>query len=309
MKTRPLVLLAAAALSGIASTRAALQITLDFSGFSSASAPTASLYGVTGDATAKNEAVKSVVEAAVQYWESAFDNSTRSLSQTIAVTWSSRSPGVLATGGTSWYGGPDFNIANGTLTLDNDGSSSFFVDATPWENSEWLKSSLRTQDFGGGAINAERVFYDAADTGTTQIVFGHSDLLSVAIHEVGHALGFLSSYPRYTAADTGNDGDLDVAGGSEIPYTGSHLSYSMSQPSGFPATGWTYGGAYEPADLSASLVQGTRVLLSEADILALAQVQGMDNVNTNPTIIPEPAAAWLAMTFGFLFVTRRRRGA
>lgn len=290
----------------------ALSITLDFSNFGT-NANWADLYndlwdGGTSDSE-KRAAAENVISSAAAHWEAAYAASTVDLRVTLNVGWGSLGGATLANGSATWFNSPpDYPFASNSLSFDNDGSSTFFTDLTPWESSEWWKSSAREIDFGGGLINAERTFYNASISGAA---FNNSDMLTVTIHEIGHSLGLLGSYPKYSALDVGSDGDLDLPGGSEVAYTAGHLSYSLTPPEspGFPADGFTVGGTYYPAAMGISLVGGTRKLLTAADIMTLAAVHGFDNLNTDPSIapVPEPTGALLMLAGSFLILTRRRR--
>ncbi|MGJ3244387.1 MAG: hypothetical protein ACFE0O_15705 [Opitutales bacterium] len=262
-------------------TQGALSLTLDFSSFSSGE-PSGSLFGGGNP--------QSVVEAAASYWETAFADSTASLSQTISVTWGGQmTSGVLATGGASFNSSGD--LSNGMLTFDNDGSSEFFVDPTPFDSSEWSLFNTNDSDLGGGSLNVERRYTSGSGAAGT-----YADFLSVAIHEIGHAIGVLSSYPLWEdARDADSDAsDIDVTAprpfaGSEIPITGAHIDSPLSN-----------------TNLSTSIISGQRKLLSEADILLVAEVHGFDNLNLDPNPIPEPQMAGLVALVG-LFVWQRRR--
>jgi hypothetical protein len=261
--------------------------------------------GSTTDAT-KQAAAEAVMDAAADYWQTAFAASSRSLSLSINVSWGGLPGATLAQGGAGWTNNnPTYTLRNPFLTWDNDGSSTFFVDLTPNSNSEWAKSSLRTDDLGGGTINVERVYYNAA-SGTA--ARDNSDMLSVAIHEIGHTLGLLPGYPRLTALDVGSDGDLDLSGGTEIAASGGHLDYSLGLPEtpGFPFDGATIGGTYYPTSMGPSIVTGTRKLLTGADILVMSDLQGLSNPNTNP-LIPEPEPSLVILfSVGLLLIFRRR---
>jgi hypothetical protein len=287
-----------------------LSITLDFSGCATTGSWADLKNDGWGGGTTNSEkqvAAENVIRSAAAYWEAAYAGSSVDLSATIVVGWGSLAGSTLASGGASWFGGPTYEFASHSLTFDNDGSSTFFTDLTPWENSEWGKSSARDVDFGAGLINAERVFYNAPTTGAA---FLNSDMLTISIHEIGHSLGLLGSYPLYAALDVGSDGDLDLFDGSQVAYTSGHLSYSLAPPEspGFPADGYSIGGTYYPAAMGSSLVTGTRKLLTATDILTLATVHGFDNVNTDPTIspVPEPAGIVLMLSAVLLAFARRR---
>jgi hypothetical protein len=258
----------------------------------------------------KRLAAQAVMVAAGDYWEQAYLESTVELEQSITVAWCDEGGTALARGGTGWSTGPGYPMFNGYLEWEI--NTDFFVDLTPWENSEYGESSSRSADFGGGEINVERVFFNA-DIGT--VARDHHDLLSVAIHEIGHALGMIGlfagwpGYPKYDALDQGLDGDLDLPDGSQIPHEAGHLTYTTSPPgaNGFPFDGATLLGSYYPMAMGESIPAGARKLLSEADILTLAAVHGFDNVNGNPILIPEPSAAVLALLSAALIGWRRRR--
>jgi hypothetical protein len=105
--------------------------------------------------------------------------------QAVANCWAARVPanrnftlnvaGGALTGGTIGQGAvSSVNGSNiptaGAITMDNDGSTVYFVDATPLVNSEFTPDTQSQWRFVGGA---------------------NTDLFSVVIHEVGHALAWL----------------------------------------------------------------------------------------------------------------------
>jgi len=73
---------------------------------------------------------------------------------------------TLAQATTTWNS-PSFVLLSSVIRIDNDGSSQFFVDPTPWESSEF--------DSSGSCI---------------QPACQSSDLLTVMRHEIGHAIGW-----------------------------------------------------------------------------------------------------------------------
>ena len=166
------------------------------------------------------------------------------------------------------------------------------------------KSSSRSQDLGAGAINIERAYYNAPSGSAAR---DNTDMMTVAIHEIAHALGFLSGYPKYDALDVGSDGDLDLVDGSGIAYSGGHHSLTVGAPEtpGFPSDGYSIIGDSYPTVMGPSIVGGTRKLATEADILTVASIHGFDNVDTNPQI-PEGSVAGL-MAITCLGLMRRRR--
>jgi hypothetical protein len=71
---------------------------------------------------------------------------------------------------------------SGTLTLDTDANGlGWFIDSTPWDNAEF------------GTLNAETFF--RATLGSA--AYGHYDLLTTILHELGHLAGLISGNPTY----------------------------------------------------------------------------------------------------------------
>ena len=76
-------------------------------------------------------------------------------------------------------------------SLDSsDGSTVWFVDATPHENEEYPTFTPSSGDLGGGTVNIGRVYSDA-----TGDAAGRHDLLTAAKQQIGHALGVVNGFP------------------------------------------------------------------------------------------------------------------
>lgn len=257
------------------------------------------------------------VQAAANYWMSAFANSSSTaswatsgtLTHTIDVGWTGHGGTTLATGGTSWF--PNGQLVNGQLLFDNDGTSNFYVDANPLSQSEWNQSSNRSMTFNGVSMNVERVHFDAP----AGVVRDNSDLLTVAIHEIGHALGFLGSYPGFAAHVSGGNFSLTSGtfNGALIPVSGGHTNFQILSPNTqFP---YNPGGGgffpqfnYYPNVMGPSLLAGTRTKLTEVDIAIAGAALGFyTNINFNP--VPEPHAVLLCACYVPFFIKRRRHAA
>ncbi len=235
---------------------------------STASEPTASLTG--------GGSLDSIVGTAADYWEAAFAGSSTSLSMEIVYGWYIGAPlttaGVLAV---SEYEG--LGTKKTYIYFDADGSSLFYMDPTPTTNTEWSTFTASSADLGGGTVNTGRVY-----TGASSAPAGKADMLSVAMHEMGHALGISTGFSVYASEDS--DGDIDIDSprplpGTAIGVSGSHLSTST-------------------ANMSASIVLGERKMLTGIDILALAEVQGFDAVTLDPAVVPEPGSLVLTALAG-----------
>jgi len=308
MKINPFHIAILALLSNTSTSQASLNIdlTFDYTGANNSSLFNDAWSGSTSLNT-KKPAFESAIRAAADRWESAFSASTKDLSYTIAVSWAAKSGGTLAAGGPTWNSSNN-EIISATLVWDNDGSSKFFLDTSVSSNSEWTKYSSRSMNFGAGNVNVERVYYNA----TTGAERDYTDLYSVALHEIGHTIGFVSSYPKFTVLDADSDGDLDLSDGSQIAYSGGHSNISISTPEYttpdpylFPHTGSSIGSSYNPMLMSPSVVAGIRRDLSAADIQIVADIQGFDNVDFSP--VPEPSSSLLIGLGSIALILRRRK--
>ncbi len=309
------VLLAVALVVNADITRAALVINLNFDD-TNAPADGSPILGGATRAQAQN-----VIQAAADYWTTAFAGSSSSASwasggtitQNIDVTWGAQGNSTLATGGTSFFGNGSF--AGGTLTFDNDGSSEFFVDPAPYDASPWIQSSTRSLTFNGVSMNVERVKFDAP----AGVARTNSDMLTVAIHEIGHALGILSGYPGFLANVSSGNFTIGEPGpfqNAVIPVSGGHMTFQIQSPNTeFPydaSPGFFPLFDYFPNAIGPSILDGVRLGLTEVDIALVAETLQFDasTVNFNPVPVPEPASLLLAMSAGggvLLWRRSRRR--
>lgn len=291
--------------------QADLIINLDFSNFATG-APADGSAILSGATLAE---AQGVIETAANYWENAFANSSSSigwatnvggtLTQDISVNWEAKGGNTLATGGTNWFLSDGRWGGSASLNWDNDGTSTFFVDSTPAENSEWQRVTERSLDFNGVSMNAERISYDAP-AGTAR---DNTDMLTVAIHEIGHALGFLGTFPAFAASDLDSDNDIDITSGvfngAQIGINGGHTNFLITSPNGmypYDPVGGTFNPFdYNPSVMGPSILTGVRKGLTEADIAIVAEFLQFDmsTVNFNPSggaSVPEPS------TFGILAI-------
>jgi hypothetical protein len=189
--------------------------------------------------------------------------------------------------GWNWLGSDTLGLALGTFVwLSN--SDHWILDPTPWSDEEWPILREDHADLGGkrGPMNTGRVLSGYADG-------GEWDAFSVLVHEIGHALG-LQQAPL--VRDETRDGDVDVGAG--LPYAGADIPIVDTIHLGLPY-----------ASLYPFVTERERRLLSEADILAVAQLNGWERLNLHPRRVPEARVTGGAVGLALATAARARRRA
>jgi hypothetical protein len=250
--------------------------------------------GIAPGNTAGAGSLVSLFNAAADRWE---DSILDTHVVTISFGWAARSGGLQASHLTVGQGGAPNRETSGLILFDNDGSSAFFMDATPFDNSEFASFTSLSRDLGGGMMNTGLLFASA-----TGFAADRFDLYSIALHEIGHALGLSAGNSSFIAGNI--DLDIDVVGplpfaGSIIPtVSGAHLDLSTSL-------------------MSPSLSVGLRKGISAVDLLANAQISRFTSLNfsvpdndNGHILVPDDGYTGFifAVVLAGILTVRRKRG-
>ncbi len=207
--------------------------------------------------------LESIVRAAADAWEALIlDDFTL----TVDFGWFPTSP-ISSSAyhqGISVGGNPSRETV-GSLAFNSDynGSFPFFLDPTPETNEEYVFAQQDFADYGGGNVEIRREY-----SGTTSETSFSRDFYSVALHEIGHALG-LTGWNFFNTETADGDIDVDLApfAGSEIPMSSSHLE----------VVGPVMSYIGRPI--------GSRRDITQIDLLAVCQLSQFDecNLDLRPT--------------------------
>jgi hypothetical protein len=182
---------------------------------------------------------------------------------TLTFDWAPLSTGTRGQHQLTAEGGNPHRETAGTILIDNDGSTVWFIDPTPDDASEFPTYSSLAGNLGGGVMNVSHRF----DGGTGAAA--NWDLFTTCKHEIGHALGLSNANDAFAVERA--DGDVDVTtprpyAGAAIPTVSSHLNLSAALMS---------PGSTRTA--------GQRTIRSAADVVADAQISKFVPLNYSGT--------------------------
>lgn len=206
-----------------------------------------------------------IVNTAARIWESAYSDPI-----TINLYFGWAPVGDAGTHTLLQQGGIPNREMAGIILFDNSGAVAFYLDPTPDVNDEYGRRTEQYQDLGGGLVNVARFFSSPAG-----VAAGRVDLLSVALHEIGHALGMCAANTAFMAE--AYQGVLKISG--ELAYAGTVIPLATNRAgitSHIDALQVAYGA------LMAGIGSGERRLPSTLDVLADAQVSGFTVPASDP---------------------------
>lgn len=229
----------------------------------------------------------SIVNAAARMWESAYSDP---VTITLDYGWASiDDAGNHIALGFNEEGNRE--IA-GMLLFDNSGATPFYLDPTPYSNDEYAESREEHQDFGGGLLNVARIF-----TQPTGDAAGYVDLLSVVLHEIGHAMGM--SIGNHAFAFQSTNGVILFS--DRLPFAGTVVPLASNNTgfiSHFDVREVAYGS------LMSGINADERRMPSELDILANAQISGYTILSLTPAVEFQPVLAEVSGNFWLQVWTR-----
>jgi hypothetical protein len=208
-----------------------------------------------------------IFNQAADYWEGAFPDPNQDWTVELEFTWGDLK-GLPAQFTLVSAGGTPLRVLSGSITFDNSGRRLLFADPDPAANSAYadvepfvgvypLPSAPRGIDLNNGIWFVHPTNSDAED---------HVDLLTLAMHEIGHGLGMLNS-PDFRAPT-----EFEITAAVSPRYAGVKVFLELAEH--LPS----------PALMRPLVLPDIRQFPSTLDILSMAQISAYNNPNWYPSL-------------------------
>ena len=183
----------------------------------------------------------------------------------------------------------NFRPTMSLVGFNNRDSIAWFLDPTPRQSEEYQQYTETIGNLGGVNLNIGRVY-----TQPTGNAVDRNDLFSVAVHEIGHALGFFAGNPKFTLPQ------IEITSRRSLETT----VIPITDLGGGHIDGTQIPTALMQAALTTENLPAfnSRYLISSLDVLAIAETNDFVQLNLNPNnqTIPESNYSRGLLSLGIL---------